>query len=240
MQGARFLHGQPKRFDSDAGPLEEGDCLTSKEFLRRREALSHPAKIELIDGIVRIESDGIDPQSAGVQAGFLTCLQSYAEAAPGTEFSDSAAVILLDRENIIHPDGVLRIAQACGGRTGITEKRHIVGAPELIAEVMLSRGINDLREKLSAFRRNGVPEYVVWRLPEKKVEWFQLERGEYVLNLPGPNNVLCSRVFPGLCLNVTALAANETVALRYTLQSGFKRPEHKAFVERLAKRKPGP
>ena len=67
----------------------------------------------------------------------------------------------------------------------------------------------------------------------------QLER-ENILNLPGPNNILWSSVFPGLCLNATALAANETVALRNTLQSGFKRPDHKAFVERLAKRRSGP
>ena len=122
---------------------------------------------------------------------------------------------------------------AAGGRA---TKRHILGAPELIAK-RLSRGIN----ASGSFLRFAAMEClnmwsVVFRRESQCTSW----NGRIRLNLPGPNNILWSSVFPGLCLNATALAANETVALRNTLQSGFKRPDHKAFVERLAKRRSGP
>ena len=38
------------------------------------------------------------------------------------------------------------------------------GAPELIAEVAASGASIDLGDKLRAYRRNGVREYIVWRV----------------------------------------------------------------------------
>lgn len=227
------------RLETSAGPLEDGDCLSGKEFLRRCEALAAPLRIELVEGIVHLDGLRNSPQSTGPQSLMVAALRAYATATPGVRFAAHAAV-LLDRENIVQPDGVLQILPECGGRTQISDKGRVSGPPELMAEVLFSRGISDLRAKLAAYRRNGVPEFIVWRFHESKVEWFQMEKGEYTLNAPGPNNILSSRAFPALVLNVTALLNQHQAALERTLGSQLNQPEHAAFVKRLSARKTEP
>ena len=236
MNAARLAAGRPLRLETSAGPLEDGDCLNSKEFLRRCAALPAPAKLELVGGIVQIDALRDSSESAGPQRLMIDWLESYAQATPGVGFEKSPAV-LLDRESVVQPDGALRVLPEFGGRTQISEKGCLLGAPELVAEVIFSRGINDLRTKLAAYRLNGVQEFIAWRFHERGIEWFQMERGGYVLNLPGPNNVLSSRAFPGLVVNATAMVAGDAAALRNTLKARLAAPEHLAYVRRLAGRK---
>ena len=237
MNAPPFAPGRPMRLETSAGPLEDGDCLSSKEFLKRREALPSPVKLELIEGIVQVDALRNAPQSAGPQQLFAAWLESYAAVTPGTQFENSSSV-LLDRENVLQPDAVLRILPEYKGRTQTSEKGYVIGAPEFVAEVIFSRGIKDLRAKLAAYRRNGIQEFLAWRFHEAIIEWFQMEKGEYTLNLPGPNNILSSRVFPGLIVNATAVLSLDLKALKNTLKSGLDTSAHSAFVERLAKRKP--
>ncbi|MBI2947442.1 MAG: Uma2 family endonuclease [Verrucomicrobia bacterium] len=224
------------RLETSAGPLEDGDCLNAKEFLRRCKALLEPAKVELVEGIVQLDALRNSPQSIGPRSVIAGCLQRYAAATAGIRFAAQPAV-LLDRENVVRPDGVLQILPDYRGGP---DKDCIAGVPELIAEAIFSRGINDLRAKLTAYRRNGVREFIAWRVPESKVEWFQMDKGEYTLNLPGPNNTLSSRVFPGFVLNLTALLTHDQAGLARTLQARLNQPDHTAFVKRLAARRSGP
>jgi hypothetical protein len=235
MHADHPVPGRPMRMETSAGPLEDGDCLSSKEFLRRCEALSVPARIELVEGIVQVDVVRNSPQSIGPGQLIAACLQRYAAATAGVRFA-AQPTVLLDRENVIRPDGVLQILPEYGGGTQISEKGRIAGPPELIAEAIFSRGINDLRAKLSAYRRNGVREFIAWRVRETKVEWFQMDKGEYTLNLPGPNNTLSSRVFPAFVLNLTALQTQDQSTLLRTLQSRLNQPDHAAFVKRLTAR----
>jgi Uma2 family endonuclease len=46
---------------------------------------------------------------------------------------------------------------------------------ELIVEVAASSASIDLRDKRRACCRNGVREYLVWRVTEARLEWFCLE-----------------------------------------------------------------
>lgn len=238
MHGAQYLPNQPLRLNTTAGPLEDGDCLSSKEFLRRYESLPRPKKVELIEGIVHVGSRVSLRDHARSQELIWSCLQSYSGATPGTRTS-AHPLVLLDRENIAQPAGALFILSEYGGRAQATEKGFWAGPPEFMFDIAVTRGAYNLREKLGAYRRNGVQEYFVWFTQEKRVDWFQLEKGAYILNQPDPNNVLRSRAFPGLNLNLSALLTAEAAALTNTLNSGLSKPEHSAFVGRLASRQRG-
>ncbi len=50
-------------------------------------------------------------------------------------------------------------------------------------------------------------EYRVWPVAEGRLEWLCLENEDYRLELPDPQGVLHSRVFPGLRRPVAPLLA---------------------------------
>ena len=39
------------------------------------------------------------------------------------------------------------------------------------------RAAYDLHDKKRAYRRNAVPEYLVWQIEDERVDWFVLEEG---------------------------------------------------------------
>jgi Uma2 family endonuclease len=141
--------------------------------------------------------------------------------------------VRLDLDNEPQPDVLLRIEPQVGGHSRIDDDDYVEGAPELIVEVASSSISYDLHEKLRAYRRNGVQEYVVWRVYDKQVSWFQLINEEYVLQTSDASGVLHSQVFPGLRLAIPALLAGDLAAVLAELQKGLGTPEHAAFVERL-------
>jgi Uma2 family endonuclease len=65
----------------------------------------------------------------------------------------------------------------------------------------------DLGDKLRAYRRNGVREYIVWRVEDGAIDWFQLVEGEYEAMPPNARGMMESAAFPGLRLDVPALLA---------------------------------
>lgn len=69
---------------------------------------------------------------------------------------------------------------------------------------------------------------------EGRVEWF-VRRGETLTSLePGEQGFFRSEVFPGLWLDPAALLRSDTAGVLQALQLGVLRPEHRAFVKRLA------
>jgi hypothetical protein len=90
-----------------------------------------------------------------------------------------------------------------------------------------------LRDKHTVYRRNGVREYIVWQVYDRRIDWWALHEGEYQPLLPDPAGVLRSEVFPGLWLDVAALIADDLANLLATLQRGLSSDEHTAFVAQL-------
>lgn len=218
----------PRRFP----PLENGDHLTRYEFERRYQASRNIKKAELIDGIVHVRSSLRFRGPGEPHAGIGVWLGTYCAATPSAYGTDSA-VVRLDLENEVQPDVLLRLEPRAGGRSRISEDDYIEGAPELIVEVASSSASYDLHDKLRVYRRNGVQEYVVWRVYDKQVDWFRLVQGEYVPLAPDESGVLHSQIFPGLRLAVRALLTGDLATVLAELQSGLQTPEHAAFVERL-------
>ena len=83
-----------------------------------------------------------------------------------------------------------------GGQARIGEDDYIAGAPELIAEVASSSVSYDLHDKLNVYRRNGVREYVVWRVHDQAIDWFVLREGRYERLPLGPDGLYPARSSP--------------------------------------------
>ena len=189
-------------------PLENGEFMHSREFLRRYEQMPQVKKAELIEGVVYMGSP-VSVRHAkpdGIMQGWLF---TYASRHPETEALPNTTVIL-DPENTVQPDALLRRLPEHGGLTRVNEAGYLVGPPELVVEVAASSASIDLRDKRRAYCRNGVPEYLVWLVAEARLEWFCLEEDEYRPQLPDAQGLLHSRGFPGLCLPVAPLLACDT------------------------------
>ncbi|HEU5115772.1 MAG TPA: Uma2 family endonuclease, partial [Isosphaeraceae bacterium] len=91
----------------------------------------------------------------------------------------------------------------------------------------------DLNQKLQAYQRNGIPEYVVFRTRQKQVDWFLFREGKYVPLAPSADGLLRSEIFPGLWLDPEALLNGDLARVFAVLQQGLASPEHAAFVEKL-------
>jgi Uma2 family endonuclease len=160
-------------------------------------------------------------------------LFNYRAATPGVMLADNAT-LRLDQDNEPQPDALLRLEPEQGGRSYVTEDGYLAGAPELIVEIAASSASYDLHEKKRVYRRNGVPEYIVWRIYDEAIDWFRLENEEYVKVEPDAEGVIESSVFPGLRLAVTALLTGDLPRVLAEVQKGLASPEHAAFVARLS------
>jgi Uma2 family endonuclease len=148
------------------------------------------------------------------------------------EVSDNSTV-RLDLDNEPQPDALLLIDPARGGQVRFSPDDYIEGSPELVAEVASSSVSYDLHAKLHVYRRNGVREYVVWRVLEQAIDWFVLRAGQYERLPVDANGLLRSEVFPGLWLDAVALVRGELATVLAIVQQGLGSPEHAAFVARL-------
>lgn len=119
----------------------------------------------------------------------------------------------------------------------VTEDDYLEGAPELIIEVVSSHASYDLHEKKTVYRRNGVKEYIVWRVKDQQINWFTWQEGVYVQLTPDADGIIESIVFPGLRLAVQALLNGDMQTEQAALQKGLALPAHQAFVEFLQSKK---
>src|SRR5436305_9282057 len=110
-----------------------------------------------------------------------------------------------------------------GGRVAITDG-YITGGPELAAEVAASSVSIDRNAKLRVYQRNGVCEYLLWRVEDQAIDWFVLRGGQYEPLPAGPDGVLRSEVFPGLWLDPGALLAGDLLRVLAVLQQGLATP----------------
>jgi len=160
-------------------------------------------------------------------------LSACKNATPGLIGADNATV-RLDLDNEPQPDVCLLIDPALGGKAKIDAEGYIVGAPELIAEVAASSVSLDLGPKLNAYRRNGVQEYIVWRVQDGEIDWFIHREGRFDRLQPGSDGITRSEVYPGLWLDANALIQGDLPRAHAVLRQGLATAEHQAFVSKLA------
>jgi Uma2 family endonuclease len=213
-------------------PLENGDRLSRAEFERRYMAMPDLKKAELIEGVVYMPSPVRLRRHGRPHFHLVTWLGIYETATPGVIGADNASV-RLDLDNEPQPDAVLFIDPTHGGQARIDPNDYVEDAPELVAEVAASSASYDLNIKLTVYRRNGVREYIVWRVLDRQIDWFVLRDGEFVRLPLDDAGLYRSEVFPGLWLDPAALVRGDTQSVQTTLQRGLASREHADFVSRL-------
>ncbi|NOK60580.1 MAG: Uma2 family endonuclease [Chloroflexi bacterium AL-W] len=212
-------------------PLENGDRLTRYEFERRYLSMPEVKKAELIERVVYMQSP-VRNSHGQSHSQLITWLGTYSALTPGTLVSDNATV-RLDVDNEPQPDALLRLTPEVGGTSHITDDDYIEGPPELIVEIAGSSAAIDVHDKKQIYRRNGVQEYLVWRVYDRQIDWWELYECDYRPLSVDQQGMVQSCVFPGLCLVVAELLQGNIAAVLATLQKGMQTPEHMAFVKRL-------
>ncbi len=214
--------------------LESGDRLTRCEFERRYDACPNIKKAELVEGVVYVPSPVRAMAHGKPHAALQGLLVVYAAHTPGVSVADNTTV-RLDLDNEYQPDAIMQIAEEAGGSARLSDDDYVEGAPELVAEVAASSASIDMHAKRNAYRRNGVQEYIVWRTQDARIDWFELEGGEYRALAANAAGVLESGVFPGLRVARQALLDGDMAKALAELDAGLRSPEHAAFVARLGR-----
>jgi hypothetical protein len=212
-------------------PLRNGDHLDREEFERRYCAMPHLRKAELIEGVVYLPFPVRFVDHAEPHANLLAWSGIYCVHTPGVR-GGANATVRLDRQNEPQPDALLIIVPAHGGRVTI-EDGYITGGPELAVEVAASRVSIERNAKFRAYQRNGICEYLLWRVEDGEIDWFVLRGEAYELLQRGADGIVRSEVFPGLWLDPQALLASDMATVLNILQRGLADPEHAAFLKRL-------
>jgi len=214
--------------------LENGDRLTRDEFERRYLAMPNVTKAELVEGVVHLPSPVRLRRHGQPHAFLVTWVGTYLASTPGTMAGDNSTA-RLDLDNEPQPDLLLLIDPAKGGQARISDDDYVEGAPELVCEVAASTASIDLHAKLNAYRRNGVPEYLVWLIEAREVRWFVLSGSRYEQLPVGTDGRLRSPTFPGLWLDPAALTAGDLLRVLEVVRMGIDSKEHADFVLKLSR-----
>jgi len=178
-------------------PLNSGDRLTRVEFHRRYSQHPEIKKAELVEGVVYVASP-VSLKHSSHHADATRWLGAYADAHPEVQVQTTPSLIL-DGDNEVQPDLCMYYGDGRSAREG--DDGYLHGAPELVIEVSISSASYDLHSKLNAYRRNGVQEYIVWRVFDEAIDWFELVEGTYGAIAPDERGVVHSHIFPGLRLD---------------------------------------
>jgi Uma2 family endonuclease len=188
--------------------LESGDRLTRAEFHRRYSLRPDIKRAELIDGVVYVPSPTRFTLHDEQATAMVMWVATYAARHPDVR-SGSSATLFLAGDNEVQPDAFLFKSDPAGPGARIDRDGYIDGAPRLVVEVAASSVSYDLHDKMEVYRRNGVQEYIVWRVLDEAIDWFRLREGQYVRAEPDARGVIESDVFPGLRLNVPKMLAGD-------------------------------
>ncbi len=192
-------------------PLESGDRLTRDEFHRRYCAHPEIKRAELIAGVVYVTSPTrvTHGEPHGAVVGWIGV---FASTHQGVRVADNATVFLGD-DSEVQPDVCLFVEPAVEGQARVMDDDYIHGAPQLVIEIAASSAAYDLHDKMDIYRRNGVREYIVWQVYERRIDWFRLVAGAYVPVEPDARGVIASEAFPGLRLAVAKMLAGDNAGV---------------------------
>ena len=195
--------------------IENGAVMPREMFHRVYAECEDYERVELIEGVVYMPSPIKIVGHAREQKLALRWLVGYEETRDGDVEAMGSGSVLLDAQNEPIPDAMLYYL-----RPDRFEDGYLNGAPELIFEVAYSSVSKELHQKKRAYERNGVREYIVWRVRQGAIDWFQLRDGAYVQRTPDARGMIESEVFPGLLLNVGAMVVLNRKAVLGALATG--------------------
>ncbi len=199
--------------------------------MRRYKAMPDWVKAELIEGIVFMAAAVRQPYHSRPHIWLANVISTYGMQTQ-LEIGDNPTV-QLDPNNAPQPDLMMYLPAEFGGRAKETEAGYLTGPPDLICEIAASSVSIDLHQKLRAYEKNGVREYVVWRVLDNAVDWFVLGDSGFNRLSSDERGIYRSGIFPGLWLNVPALLAKDAEQLWATLDAGMSTDEYREFAAKV-------
>jgi Uma2 family endonuclease len=215
--------------------LVHGERLSRDEFERRYEAMPD-VRAELLDGVVYIMASPVSGRHGSPHFRIIGWLGAYESATEGVEGYDNTSLRLSPTAEP-QPDGMLFVTEDCGGQTHMSADGYPEGSPELLIEVAVTSVSYDLNVKQPIYLRNGVREYIVWRVDQGLIDWFVLRPGRYESLAAGGDGILRSEAFPGLWLDPRAMVDYDKRRVREVSDLGLGSPEHARFVQQLELRR---
>jgi Putative restriction endonuclease len=196
MSIAETLKPAPANRPSSSIPkLRQGERLSRDEF-ERRYANMPDVKAELLDGVVYMSSP-VSVDHGSPHGDLVGWLVYYKARTPGTDTGDNVTHRLSD-ETEPQPDAYLRILESHCGNSHVDKDRYVTGAPELLGETARSSKSYDLNVKKPIYKRDGVREFMLWRVDDNAIDWFVLRNNNYELLVTEANGIIRSETFPGL------------------------------------------
>jgi len=234
MPPVAVAHPRTRKRQDQLPPLVAGDRLSRDAFERRYTAMPGVKKAELVEGIVYMPSPVKFKSHSMPHALLSGWLFNYLAKTPGLLGIGDNGTVRLDNDNEFQTDLFLLLPPHVGGKAKVDEDDYVTGPPALVCEISGSTVNIDLHAKKNAYRRNGVQEYVVWRIDDDALDWFVLVNGEYAPAQPDADGVVHSAAFPGLCLDPNHLLNADSAGLLATLEAGLRSDAHVQFLTRLA------
>ncbi len=186
-------------------------------------------RAELLGGIVFEPPSPVSYSHGEHHSQLNHLLRMYSIRTPHVSLGDNTSVFLSD-EDELQPDLTLRLSENAGGKSTLSDKGFVLGAPELVAEIAYSSRAIDLHFKKSRYKLAGVDEYIVICIEPKQFYWFDL-KGE--TELKARKGITRSMIFPGLWLCGEALLELDDHSADEILARGLKSQEHKRFKMKL-------
>lgn len=193
--------------------VEIAERMSAADFWR---LAPETRKAELVDGVMIVASPAADNHER-LFAFLFRLLSGYVEDRDLGEVRGSRTAVELGPEQVYEPD-ILFVARE---RAGILQRRGIVGAPDLIIEILsASTERHDRGSKLRGYERAGVAEaWLIDPYGPAGTEFYQLVDGAYRPVAPDAGGIVTSTAVPGFWLNVAWLwPAGRFVALREALR----------------------
>ena len=111
--------------------------------------------------------------------------------------------VVLSEQNVVQPDLVFVAA----ANAGILRKQAIVGAPDLVVEIISASSVQrDRYEKKELYARSGVKEFWLADMANRSIEVLTLSGRDYrLLCCASEKGKIQSRVLPGFELEIGGL-----------------------------------
>jgi Uma2 family endonuclease len=172
-------------------------------------------KAELINGVMIMAPPPLDIHEK-LYAFLFRLLGDFVEEHNLGEVRGSRTGVELAPDQVYEPD-ILFIAR---DRLGIIERKGIVGAPDLVIEILSAGTAHyDRGEKLRAYERAGVQElWLIDPYGPAGTEFYQSEAQRFVPIAPDSEGMLRSVAVPKFCINVAWLWPRDRfIAVRQAL-----------------------
>lgn len=215
--------------DLEIPPLRDGDRLTADEFHRRYEAMPHIINANLINGVVYVTPHF---RCAHGEANATLCglFGSYTRRLHGIQELINITW-RVDAHNEPQPNFVARYTSRRNGNSRYDSDGFLTGVPEFVGEIADDDTVElDAGPKRELYQRIGVREYFLWRVREKRIDWWGLVDGIYQPVPTDHAGVAHSRVFPGFRVNIPVLLRDDARQVADTIDTGLASPEYQAFA----------